>query len=85
MASAGEWVRHIVAQSQTEPMTTEDVLKSLERYAGSNAEKLLPRVQAVLDYIDNELVERRGGQVMRDLWASVADYIEKVQEGRAAA
>lgn len=84
MASASEWVRSIVSRSQEEPMTTEDVLKSLEMFAGQG-EKLMPRVQAVLDFIDNELIERRGGQIMRDLWATVADYLEKVQESRAAA
>lgn len=84
MGSASEWVRHIVAQSQAEPMTTEDVLKSLEWHVGQG-EQLMSRVQAVLDFIDNELIERRGGQVMRDLWSTVADYLEKVQESRAAA
>ncbi len=83
MASSGEWVRQIVAKSQEEAMTTEAVLKSLERYVGQG-EKTLGRVQAVLDYIDGELIERRGGQTMRDLWATVADYLEKVQEGIAA-
>ncbi|MBY0370535.1 hypothetical protein K2X33_07610 [bacterium] len=84
MASAAEWVRQIIATSQTKPMATEAVLKSLERHIGLG-DKALPRVQAVLEYIDGELVERRGGLVMRDLWATVADYIEKVQEAQAAA
>jgi len=38
-----------------------------------------------LNYIDGELIERRGGQAMRDLWQTVTDYLEKVQEGLAAA
>lgn len=84
MANAAEWVRQIVATSQIEPMTTEAVLKSLERHVGQG-EKMLPRIQAVLDHIDGELIERRGGLIMRDLWATVADYLEKVQEGLAAA
>jgi len=84
MASAGEWVRQIVASSQDQPMTTEAVLKSLERYAGQG-EKMLVRVRAVLDHIDQELIDRRGSPAMRDLWATVADYLEKVQEGLAAA
>ena len=84
MATANEWVRQILAKSQEQPMSTEEVLKSLERYAGSG-DRALARVQAVLEYIDAELVERRGGMVMRDLWATVADYQEKVQEAQAAA
>jgi hypothetical protein len=82
MATANDWVRQILAKSQEQPMSTEEVLKSLERYAGDRA---LARVQAVLEYIDAELVERRGGMVMRDLWSTVADYQEKVQEAQAAA
>ena len=35
--------------------------------------------------IDGELIDRKGGQIMRDLWTTVADYLEKVQEGLAAA
>lgn len=73
-----------MAQSYEEPLPTEIVLKSLERHVGQG-EKILARVQDILNYIDNELVERRGGQVMRDLWATVADYLERVQEGLAAA
>ena len=84
MLVASDWVKHIVSRSQQEPMPTEDVLKSLERNFGQG-EKAMPRIKAVLDYIDGELVERRGGQVMRDLWNTVADYLEKVQEGLAAA
>ena len=83
MLTASDWVKHIVSRSQQEPMPTEDVLKSLERNVGQG-EKALARVQAVLDFIDRELIERRGGQVMRDLWHTVADYLEKVQEGMAA-
>ena len=84
MATANDWVRQILAKSQEQPMSTEEVLKSLERYAGSG-DRALARVQAVLEYIDTELVERRGGMVMRDLWSTVADYQEKVQEAQAAA
>lgn len=84
MSSAGEWVRQIVAKSHEQPMSTEEVLKSLERHAGMGDRALL-RVQAVLEFIDAELVERRGGPVMRDLWTTVADYQEKAQEAQAAA
>lgn len=84
MATAADWVRQILARSQEQPMGTEEVLKSLERYAGAG-DRALMRVQAVLEYIDAELVERRGGMVMRDLWSTVADYQEKVQEAQAAA
>lgn len=84
MGSAGDWVRQVVARSQERPMGTEEVLKSLERYAGAG-DRALIRVQAVLEYIDAELVDRRGGPVMRDLWNTVADYQEKVQEAQAAA
>ena len=84
MASAGEWVRLIVSQAQQAPMDREAILKSLEKHVGQG-ERLLIRVEEVLHYIDGELIERRGGQVMRDLWATVADYREKVQEAQAAA
>jgi hypothetical protein len=55
----------------------------LERHVGQG-DKALGRIQAVLDFIDGELVERRGGQVMRDLWSTVANHLEQVQEGMAA-
>jgi hypothetical protein len=84
MASAGEWVRYIVSTSQDDPMTTEAVLKSLEKHFGQG-EKALSRIQDVLHYIDNQLIEHKGGRVMRDLWATVTDYLEKVQEASAAA
>ncbi|MBX7198503.1 MAG: hypothetical protein K1X51_03930 [Rhodospirillaceae bacterium] len=84
MLSPREWVNAIVTKSLSEPMATEDVLKSLERNIGQS-ERTIERVQAILNHIDGELVERRGGQVMRDLWHTVADYLEKVQEGQAAA
>jgi hypothetical protein len=84
MASAAEWVRQTVASSQNEPMTTEAVLKSLERHVGQG-DRARERVQAILEYIDGELIERRGGLAMRDLWATVTDYLEKVQESLAAA
>ena len=84
MASAGDWVRQVVARSREQPMSTEEVLKSLERYAGPG-DRALIRVRAVLEYINAELVDRRGGMVMRDLWNTVADYQEKAQEAQAAA
>lgn len=84
MLSPREWVNHILSRSQSDPMSTEDVLKSLERNVGQGPQ-MLERVQAILYYIDCELVERRGGQIMRDLWSTVADYQEKVLEGQAAA
>mgnify|MGYP001587396084 CR=1 FL=1 len=84
MLGPSEWVRQIIEKSQNEPMTTEAVLKSLERNIGQG-EKTIERVQAVLTYIDGELIDRRGGQVMRDLWTTVADYLEKVQEASVAA
>ena len=84
MATASEWVRQIVAASQQEPMTTEAVLKNLERHVGQG-EKAISRLQDVLHYIDQQLVDHKGGLVMRDLWATVTDYLEKVQEAAAAA
>jgi hypothetical protein len=84
MANAREWVTQIVSKSYEDPMPTEAVLKSLERHIGQG-EKALERVQAVLEYIDGELVARRGGLLMRDLWNTISDYLEKVQEERAAA
>ncbi len=58
--------------------------KSLERNVGQG-EKAIERVRSILNFIDGELIDRKGGQIMRDLWATVADYLEKVQEGMAAA
>lgn len=84
VGSAGDWVRQVVERSQAQPMSTEEVWKSLERYVGAG-DKALIRLQAVLEYIDAELVDRRGGVVMRDLWNTVADYQERVQEAAAAA
>ncbi len=84
MASAGEWVRQIVAKSPEKPMTTEEVLKCLERHVGQG-EKALQRVQDVSDYIDQQLVERCGGLLMRELGTTVADYQQAVLESRAAA
>ena len=83
-ASAGEWVRQIVAASSSEPMATEAIWKALDKYAGAGP-NALARLQAVLEYIDDQLIERNDGPVMRGLWAAVADYLEKVQEGLAAA
>jgi len=84
MLGPREWVSQIVEKSQQEAMTTEAVLKSLERNVGQG-EKAIERVRSILNYIDGELIDRKGGQIMRDLWATVADYLEKVQEGMAAA
>lgn len=84
MASAGEWVRQITAASTREPMATEAIWKALDKHAGQGP-NTLARIQAVLDYIDEQMIERNDGPVMRGLWAAVADYLEKVQEGLAAA
>jgi hypothetical protein len=84
MANAAEWVRQTVAASQEEPMTTEALYKSLERHIGQG-ERALDRLRDVLEHIDQELIARNDGPVMRGLWAAVADYLEKVQEARAAA
>jgi len=45
MLSPREWVNATVAKSQEEPMTTEDVLKSLERNIGLG-EKTVERAWA---------------------------------------
>lgn len=82
--NARAWVNQIIERSQRDPMSTEDVLKSLERNVGQGPQ-MMEGVQAILDHIDNELIERRGGQSMRDLLATVSDYQEKVLEGRSAA
>ena len=65
-------------------MSTESVLKSLEKHIGQG-ERALPKIQEILEYIDRQLVERRGGIVMRQLWQTISDYQEKVLEGLAAA
>jgi hypothetical protein len=84
MASASEWVRQTVEKAQHAPLERDVILKNLEKHAGQG-DRLLARVDDVLNYIDGELIERRGGQVMRDLWTTVADYREKVLEARSAA
>ncbi len=48
-------------------------------------EKALRLAAAILDYLDGQLVERNGGLVMQALCATVADYLEKIWEGLAAA
>jgi hypothetical protein len=65
-------------------MATEDVLKSLDRYVGQD-DRSLDRAKQVLDCIDEEFIARNDGPVMRDLRATVAFYVEKVQEARASA
>jgi len=84
MATANEWVRQTIEKSHESPMATDQVLKSLERFIGPG-DRSLEKARAVLEYIDGELIERRGGMAMSELWHLVADYVEKVQEARAAA
>ena len=84
MVRASEWVRQTVAKCQAEPASTEFILKSLEKVIGQG-DQSLSRIQAILDEIDRELVERNDGPMMRQLWATIADYQEKLLEGRAAA
>jgi len=84
MASAREWVNQTVAKCQADPMTTEAILKSLEKATG-NSDAAVVKVQAILDYLDQQLIDRNDGPVMRQLWMTVADYQEKVLEARAAA
>lgn len=84
MATSGEWVRQTIAQIGSGPLPTETVWKSLEKHIGQGPHAM-QRAQDVLDYVDRELVERKGGPAMRGLWAAVADYLEKMQEEHAAA
>ncbi len=84
MSSPRDWVRQIVATCQTEPMSTEAILKSLEKTVGVGDAAVL-RIQAVLDLLDEEMIARNDGPVVRQLWLTVADYQEKVLESRAAA
>ncbi len=84
MASAREWVRQMVAKCEAEPLPTEAVLKLLERQVGQG-EKMMLNVQAILDVLDRELIERNDGPVMRQLWLTVMEYYEMVLEARAAA
>jgi hypothetical protein len=76
--------RQIVAGSQEAAIATEAVLKSLERHVGQDG-KGLGRIQTVLDYIDRESIEGRDGEVMRDFWSTVVDYLEKMREETVAA
>jgi len=84
MSSPRDWVRQVVATCQAEPMSTESILKSLEKAIGVG-DAAVPRIQAVLDLLDEELIARNDGPVVRQLWLTVADYQEKVLESRAAA
>jgi len=97
MTRAQEWISQTVAACLAKPMTTEAILKSLEKHVGDksigqgdgpgnvHSDRALARVQAVLEAIDQEMIERNDGPVMRQLWLTVADYLEKVLEARAAA
>ena len=84
MARTSEWVRQTIAASAAQPMSTEAVFKSLERHVGQG-DRALVRAREVLGYLDAQLIECNHGPAIRQLWAAVADYIEKVQEGLAAA
>jgi ferritin-like metal-binding protein YciE len=84
MANAADWVRQVVGAAQDQPMKTEPLLKSLEKHIGQG-ERAMDRLRDVLDYLDQQLIERNNGPAMRGLWAAVTDYLEKVQEARAAA
>jgi len=97
MTRAQDWIRQTAAQCLAEPMTTEAILKSLERHVGDRSvgqgdgpgglvsDRVLARVQGVLAELDQEMIDRNDGPVMRQLWVTVADYLEKVLEARAAA
>lgn len=84
MVSAREWVRQMAVKYQAEPLPTEAVLKLLERQVGQG-EKMMLNVQAILDVLDRELIERNDSPIMRQLWLTVMDYYERVLEARAAA
>ncbi len=84
MHMASEWVRQVAAAARANPMTTEGVLKNLEKAVGQG-EKSLTRVVAIIDQLDRQLSERPEDQVLRDLHATVLEYLERVQEGLAAA
>lgn len=48
-------------------------------------DKALARIRAIHDHLDELMVDRRGGQVVRALWQTVADYSDKYLEATAAA
>ena len=77
-------MRQTAAKCQDEPMPTETLLKSLEKVLGQG-DQLLTRLQALIEHLDGEMINRNDGPVMRQLWAVVTDYHEKVLEARAAA
>lgn len=84
MATAAQWVRNTLSQAGTQPLVTETVWKSLDRHVGQGAGSL-DKIRAVLDYIDNQLIERTGGRATSALWTLVADYLDRTQEEQAAA
>ena len=60
MASASEWVRQTIARAQESPIENEALLKSLEKHVGQG-DRMLERVDDVLNYIDGELACCRFG------------------------
>lgn len=79
--SAYQWVNAMVAATAHEPLATDAIWKSLDRYAGrdGNAEA---RLKDVLACISVEMADHAEGP-LPGLWVRVADYLS-VRARRAA-
>ncbi|MHB1206404.1 MAG: hypothetical protein ACYCZX_12610 [Rhodospirillaceae bacterium] len=83
MANARRWTLDMIALSPMRPLAPEIIWESLEKYAGRGPLGV-GRCRDLLDHIDGQLIERRGGPAMRALWQTVADYLDRVQQSLAA-
>ena len=72
-ASAYEWVNTMVAAQSRAPLATDVIWKSLDQYAGRDANSDA-RLKEVLDCINGELATDTDGP-LPGLWVRVADYL----------
>ena len=84
MPDPGRLVRRIVAESLVRPLPHEAVHARIEKYAGRGPLGI-GRSRGMLEYIERELADRKGGVPMRSLWNAVADYLATTQAQLAAA
>jgi len=84
MANARQWVQQMIVAASVKPLTIETIWKSLDKHVGQGPQAVA-RINDVLTHIDDQLIDRTGGPAMSTLWNAVADYLERTQEGLAAA
>ena len=83
MANPSRWTLDMISLSPMKPLAPDVIWANIEKYAGYGPLGV-GRCRDLLDYIDGQLIERRGGLAMRALWQTVADYLDRVQESIAA-